>query len=90
MTTIFKYRISFLDDPTILRMPTRARVLSAGIQGGVVFIWVEVDPDADSRERAIYLRGTGHPMGEAIGLPHIGTVFLQNGLVFHIFDGGER
>ena len=90
MTTVYKYELPFGDTADVM-MPDGARVLHVGTQGEVVFMWALVDPEAPEVLRQFYVRGTGHPMGAAEGLEHLGTFMLMDGIfVGHVFGVREQ
>jgi hypothetical protein len=73
-----------------LDVPRGARVLSVGAQDREVVAWATVDPDAPRRPRILSTVPTGAPVPPALkGAQFIGTVQMNDGLVFHVFDGGE-
>jgi hypothetical protein len=89
-STIWKYQFD-IDDTVIIDMPRDARIISLQMQNHLPALWAVVTPSNPVVRRVILIRGTGHPMGEALNRPHIGTFQLDGGLlVFHAFDGGER
>lgn len=85
MKTIWKFPLS-LSDESVFKMPSGAKVLSAGVQEERIHIWAEVDPDKIQVLKRFYVVGTGHPM--PIGnLRFIDTVHMAGGeLVFHVFE----
>lgn len=88
MKTIWKFPLSLADEFTV-KMPSGAKVLSAGVQEGRIHIWAEVDPDRNQVLKRFHVVGTGHPMPDpAIGkLRFIDTVHMAGGeLVFHVFE----
>jgi hypothetical protein len=74
-------------------IPKGARVLSTGAQGFEVVIWVLVDPEAMKVPRMVFAHPTGPDLPKILderpGTEFIGTVQMDDGLVFHVFDGGE-
>ena len=86
--TIWKFSLP-VADRCVLSMPAGARVLCVQTQDGYPCIWAMVDPDKPNESRLFMVRGTGHEMGDAVGMPYIGTFQMEQGqLVFHVFDGG--
>ena len=85
MTTIWKYPIEVTGYQQV-EMPIKSKVLSVQIQHERPCIWVQVNPDeTDTCQRAVYTKGTGHPIIGIIG-NFVGTYQLENGsLVFHVF-----
>lgn len=85
MKTIYKYPIERNSES--LSMPKGARILSCQIQNGTPTIWALVDPDESPELRMIEVYGTGHSINAgASQMVFIGTVQMNNGLVFHIFE----
>lgn len=87
MTTIYKYIIS--SNAAVVAMPEDAYVLSTAFQGKDLCIWARVDTDIKEIEsRTFRVFGTGHPIPQDMGLMYdfIGTAFMDNGLVFHVFE----
>lgn len=85
---IFKYELLVNSKLplTKVRMPFSAIVLSAGYQNGSIMIWAIVDAgEVVEAERSFYVMPTGYEE-----LPEykkfINTIFIPNGLVFHIFE----
>ena len=70
-------------------MPMGARILYVGAQGDEVCVWALVNPSHGAEYRAIHAYGTGHPTASDPGL-YLGTAQMDNGLVFHLFDGDEN
>lgn len=93
MRRIFKYQLS-IDDTIKVPVPgNRPEVLHVGIQGGVVCVWIIVDPDSPVEETChLVLRGTGHPLpDECSKANYVGTVHLGP-FVWHVFliEGGTK
>lgn len=87
--SIWKFLVD-LNDEVDVKMPRGARLLHVGEQCGEIFLWAMMDPNTEFVVRRIAVRGTGHPCDESLfDAPHIGTVFTQSNLVFHLFDRGE-
>lgn len=80
------------NDLTSVDMPTGAEVLHFDVQNGAPCIWARVDPLEPFETRWFRMAGTGHPLGGSgidIGR-HVGTVLLDNGLVFHLFEAAPK
>jgi hypothetical protein len=88
MRTIWKF---MLHPTQPVMMPKTAGVLSAGAQGEEIVVWANVDSSAPLVPHRFEVVGTGHDASRVVppGLPFVGTVQMANGLVFHVFDGGE-
>lgn len=80
--TICKYEIHNGKE-THIAMPSAAKVVHADVQEGHVFIWAEVDTEANSVLRKFSYFGTGHDIPK--NAVYIGTVF-QGEYVWHIYE----
>jgi len=85
--TIWKFPLQ-LNDETVIPMPAGAKVLCVQMQGRTICAWAVVDEQAPKERRRFYIRGTGHPLGQAPIANYVGTVQID-GFVFHVFDGGS-
>lgn len=65
-------------------MPKGAKVLKAGMQGGEVQLWAEVDTDAPKEERNFIVYGTGWEIQEE-NVCFIDTVF-DGAFVWHVYE----
>jgi len=85
MTAIYKYPVG----DSAVSMPAGARLLTAQMQHGSLFVWAIVDPSAPRVLRCIRVYGTGHELPANPGA-YLGTVQMHDGaLVLHVFDEGE-
>lgn len=86
-TTIWKYDLKLASIQTI-RMPKRAKVLTAQNQFQKIRLWVLVNPELPTEQRNFRIIGTGQDILELNKtLKYISTVQLDNGsLVWHIFE----
>ena len=83
-TRIFKYEI--YNDGN-LTLPKGAKILSVAAVGNEIFLWAEVNPsEIIMNDRAIVVFGTGWPIPNLKKKVFIGTVIMQNGMVFHVFE----
>jgi hypothetical protein len=74
-----------------IEAPKGATILSAGTQKGEVVVWARCNPDAPKVSRLVAALPTGTPIPPACeGAEFVATVQMDDGLVFHVFDGGER
>jgi hypothetical protein len=87
MQTVWKYYLRLEDDSQII-MPYGAEPLFVGMQDGGLCVWMKVDTQAKKIAHMFHVRGTGHPMGDAAGAKHIGSVFDRQ-FVWHVFHSGE-
>jgi len=93
-TTIYKYKVPLHGGR--VEMPAGARILSTAFQGTDLFVWALIDGNCPNVWRRIVVIGTGWPLDEV--LEHheiaklgefIGTAHDVNGLVAHVFSGGN-
>ena len=85
MKVIHKYHLSAVGYQSIA-MPKGAKVLSAQVQNGEIFVWAEVDTDEDNELRDFKLIGTGHEIISS-NLRFIDTVQLSSGqLILHVHE----
>lgn len=71
-----------------IRMPVGADILSAGIQDNRVTIWAQVDPEAERYLRSVRVFGTGWELPPAANDNFVGTVVVQDGSAWHVYDMG--
>jgi hypothetical protein len=91
MKTIWKFPLMIADRQEIV-MPQGARLLSVGLQNGLMQLWAVVDPSRPKSTRTIAIVGTGHDMDshEIERWFFVGTCITMGGrIVWHIFDAGE-
>ena len=82
--TIYKYEL--MGPKAKIDIPMGGRVLTAHEQRGRIQLWVEVVVgDLQMEERTFQAIGTGHKFDD-LGLFYIATVFMENGLVWHIYE----
>lgn len=94
---VLKYVLAPVEKQRI-PMPEGTKLLHVGEQNAHVVIWALVDDRRARRMRNIFIKGTGHTIETWIldnDNAYIGTVIMtqlgpQQGLVWHIFDGGEE
>ncbi len=83
---IFKYELQMAQKR--IALPPGAQVLSAGAQGNGIFIWVIQQPEKKpTEERMFFYFGTGWDVDESKLVEFIDTVHLENGGVYHVFEG---
>jgi len=84
MRKVYKYEIG-ITDQQLLVLPLGAKILTVALQERVPCLWVEVDSKEQGQESVhIYTHGTGHVLNPS-ATEYIGTYFLENGLVFHVY-----
>lgn len=94
MRAVFKYVLALkaghaaeLSPP----IPQGAQLLRIGEQRGAITAWAIVDQAKPIVIRKLNIFGTGHKMPDEGGEGFfVDTVQLSSGLVFHVFDAGER
>ena len=87
MITVFKYTIPA--DDTIAVLPREADILTVAFQGDDLCVWAKVDTSIEEMEaRTFKVFGTGSPIPQDNEPMYnfIGTAFMNNGLVFHVFE----
>lgn len=81
---VYKYG---LQPNSQINLPKNAKILTVAVQNEEVFLWAKVNPDELEMEtRTFFSFETGHDMPTHIEMDFIGTVFFQNGMVFHVFE----
>ena len=84
MRSIWKFELG--PRGKILDMPMAAKILKVGQQQSRIFVWAEVDKDAPEEIYQFFVFPTGVELPEDLGeLRYQDTVFLDNGLVFHVY-----
>jgi hypothetical protein len=72
-------------------MPQGAKILSVGVQGSAIVMWALCDIEATMAPRLVSATPTGVSLPRAYhGATFVGTAQMADGLVFHVWDGGER
>lgn len=90
MTSIHKYKLAATAEQ-ILEMPPGARLLSVGEADGRLCLWALVENGPSTDRRRIIMHGPASPVKpETMARPHLGTVVLRSGFVWHVFDGGRQ
>ncbi len=86
MSVIYKYELDNLGSP--LEIPYGAKILNADFQDDQLFIWALVEKNNIKESRCFKAYGAGHeiPYMPDSKLIYISTAFMDNGLVFHIFE----
>lgn len=84
MQTIWKFPLQ-IGGVWEVEMPSHAEILSLALQGDDLFFWARVEPTNAFVRRRFIVVGTGHTMPFRT-LKFLGTVHLENGLVFHAFE----
>jgi hypothetical protein len=90
---IWKFPLKVTDVQDI-RMPQGANILCVQAQFDSPCIWALCDENAPTKNRTIYIYGTGHEVLEKhvhdCSETYIGTFQLFGGTaVFHVFEAGE-
>jgi hypothetical protein len=84
---VYKFEVHTAGGFGSVPMPAGAEILHADVQGGQVYVWALVDPDAPTTiSRRLGYFGTGHreipPSAR-----HIGTCIHRDfNLVWHVFE----
>lgn len=80
---IYKYKVPFLGKAVVL-MPVGAKILTVARQGNWIMTWVLVDINAMLEERTMGVFATGEAIPDDVA--YIGTVHMNDGLVWHVFE----
>ncbi len=87
--SIYKYQLQFTSEFEI-QMPSNASILKVAIHGDVLTAWALVRGDQEQTRRRFRVLGTCWETDyETSPSGYIDTIFLPNGLVWHVFDMGE-
>lgn len=84
MQTVWKFHLQ-IGGVWEVEMPANAEILSLALQGDDLFFWAKVEPGNAFVRRRFIVVGTGNAMPSRT-LKFLGTVHLDNGLVFHAFE----
>lgn len=86
MKVIYKYELT-----NKVTLPINSIVLKAGMQNGIMCIWVLVDNnELDASERNFEIIGTGHPFEyDYLDYRFVNTVF-DGPFVWHIFEVNNK
>ncbi len=74
----------------VIEMPMNAVVLTVQMQGNVPTLWASCHPTAPKEMRSFFIVGTGHIFEPSHNARYIGTVQMNNGLVWHIYEGTKE
>ncbi len=80
---VFKYILPQISGDLLI--PEPAHILHVGEQFGSLVIWVSVTLDGPVMARHFHVAATGE--GISPTWDHIGTVQMQDGDVWHVFEG---
>jgi len=83
--TIWKYPLRVVDSQSVV-MPRDAEILCVNVQGESLCVWAEVVPEGCREHRHFEIRDTGQPIDPAMDKKYLGTGFLADGLVVHVFE----
>lgn len=84
MKTIYKYELK-TEQKQILQLPEEAVILCVQMQENKICAWTTLAPEQATKDRIIYIFGTGEQFDESLYLSYIST-FQHNGFVFHVFE----
>ncbi len=80
---IFKHTL-LVQDTVNISMKKEARILSVQNQHNKITLWVMCEEKQEDEIVSFSIYGTGHTISR-IGMDYIGTVQMDNGLVWHVF-----
>jgi hypothetical protein len=85
MKVVYKYEEE-LKSGIRLTIPKNGKIIKVALQRGILRIWAEVNTKNNKQYRYIRILTTGESFPEDVYLDYIDTIFLENGLVFHIYE----
>lgn len=88
MKVIYKYPLNITPKQSVT-LYEDTEILSITPKYGGVFMWACHETDMPAKSVEISMYGTGHKIPDDPG-KYIGTVHLDNGLVFHYFAEYEK
>lgn len=81
---VYKYEIP---PNGIMHLPKDAAILCVGNQGGLPFLWAEVDPKLETEQREIVAVPTGGEIPDWKYARYIGTVHgIEGWMVMHFYE----
>lgn len=80
---IHKYEVA-VNPKQVIELPQDARILTVQVQEGSVYIWAELDDNAEMTKHFIHVVGTGHPI--PANCAYLGTVQMPP-FVWHLYIG---
>ena len=83
--TIYRVNVR-LHSATYHEMPEDAKIIHVGEQGGEVYLWYEFDIYAPLVTRRFGVLPTGCAEVDKDTYVHRGTVIMQSGLVWHVYE----
>lgn len=90
---VFKYEVN-VGDEQVLELPEGAKFLKVASLNdhlaSPIHLWFEVCQNADPKPFMLYIRGTGHHLGDASLFPYLGSVIVgpdNHPLVWHAYGG---
>lgn len=85
--TIYKYPIN-LTTKQLIAVPKDHQILCVNVQRDQPFLWIMIDPKSESEFITVETYGTGHDIEctNSELRKYIGTYFISDYLVFHVFQ----
>lgn len=87
---IHKYKL--IASPTIIETPLDSKFLKVHSQGECIHVWFQQDKEpmfSTTNKHTFLIVRTGEEFDD-YGYTYVDTVFISNGLVFHIFKKNEE
>ena len=81
---IFKYALEITDEQ-VVTAPRDWKPLFVDHQRSILYLWAEVDDEAELVDHPVSIRGTGHEIYRVAG-NYLGSS-QHNGLVWHVYAG---
>lgn len=96
-SAIYRYPLDVTYYQELIQIPTAHKILSVAPgrdqpRDYEIDLWMKVSPSDVHTRVAIYMLSTGHPVpvnsvGADLDLKFIGTCVMNDGLVWHVFEG---
>ncbi len=86
---IFKYELPLIGEIMELKLPEGMAVCEVHHQENKIYLWGMVDIHAPLETRQFVIFGTGWQIQNVSEMFYLKTVFMPDGLVWHIFEVSE-
>lgn len=86
---IFKYQVISYHAIHVINLPNTHNIRNIDFQGQDLMVWAEVNPTDEEFCRVVHVVPTGGSIPTQ-KTDFLGTVFTENGLVFHVYLGGLK
>lgn len=86
---VFKYALPMNGSILELDLPDQCAICDVNQQDGGIYLWALIDTHAPLVKRKFVIYGTGWQIQDVENLFFLKTVFMPNGLVWHVFEVNE-